>query len=96
MFSGCKDEQTSADVYDVSSFGLPEDAGPGGAGGACTNALMSVVCEGQSCSWISMLSQMRSVLEVCNLPVPMQSDRATRFPEMLLNCRRRGSRRFHN
>jgi len=40
MFSGCKDEQTSADVYDVSSFGLPATCGAGGAGGACTNAMV--------------------------------------------------------
>ena len=39
-YSGCKDEQTSADVYDVSSFGLPKDSGPGGAGGACTSAII--------------------------------------------------------
>ena len=39
-YSGCRDEQTSADVYDVSSFGLPKDSGPGGAGGACTSAII--------------------------------------------------------
>lgn len=38
MFSGCKDVQTSADVHDVSKFGVPD--GAGGAGGACTNALL--------------------------------------------------------
>ena len=37
MFSGCKDCQTSADVHDVSEFGLPD---ADGAGGACTNALL--------------------------------------------------------
>eukprot|EP00976_Prorocentrum_cordatum_P058408 1172682-Prorocentrum_minimum.AAC.5 len=42
MFSGSKDEQTSADVFDISSFDLPSDAGPGGAGGACTNSLLSM------------------------------------------------------
>lgn len=36
----CRDEQTSADVSNTASFGLPPDAGPGGAGGACTNAMM--------------------------------------------------------
>jgi hypothetical protein len=45
MFSGCKDEQTSADVYDVSSFGLPTNCGPGGAGGACTNAMVLSLSE---------------------------------------------------
>jgi len=43
MLSGCMDEQTSADVSDVSSFGLPANVGPGGAGGACTNALQHCV-----------------------------------------------------
>eukprot|EP00959_Pyramimonas_sp_CCMP1952_P098900 2067681-Pyramimonas_sp.AAC.1 len=43
LFSGCKDEQTSADVsFTVGAFKLPADAGPGGAGGACTNALLEV------------------------------------------------------
>lgn len=37
MFSGCMDSQTSADVHDVSKFGLPN---ADGAGGACTNALL--------------------------------------------------------
>ena len=40
MRSGCKDEQTSGDVGDVSAFQLPANVGPGGAGGACTNAMM--------------------------------------------------------
>lgn len=38
MFSGCMDEQTSADVQDVSKFGLPDAEG---AGGACTNAVLA-------------------------------------------------------
>lgn len=37
MFSGCMDSQTSADVKDVSKFGLPD---ADGAGGACTNAML--------------------------------------------------------
>lgn len=37
MFSGCKDSQTSTEVGDVSSFGLPD---ADGAGGACTNAFL--------------------------------------------------------
>ena len=40
MFSGCKDNQTSADVYDVSSFGLPVPDPREKAGGACTNGLL--------------------------------------------------------
>jgi hypothetical protein len=43
MISGCKDEQTSADVSNTAAFGIPTNAGPGGAGGACTNALLKVV-----------------------------------------------------
>ena len=41
MRSGCKDDQTSGDVGDVSSFRLPANVGPGGAGGACTNSMMA-------------------------------------------------------
>ena len=40
MISGCRDEQTSADVSNVSSFSLPDPAGR--AGGACTSALLKV------------------------------------------------------
>jgi hypothetical protein len=40
MCSGCKDDQTSGDVNDVSTFKLPAVVGPGGAGGACTNSMM--------------------------------------------------------
>ncbi|KAL7581059.1 hypothetical protein ACA910_005862 [Epithemia clementina (nom. ined.)] len=43
MISGCRDEQTSADVSNVGSFKLPDPAGR--AGGACTSALLSVVYE---------------------------------------------------
>jgi hypothetical protein len=43
MISGCKDDQTSADVSDTAGFGIPTNAGPGGAGGACTNSLLKVV-----------------------------------------------------
>lgn len=40
MISGCKDTQTSADVSDVSSFGLPIPDPREKAGGACTNGLL--------------------------------------------------------
>eukprot|EP00672_Neobodo_designis_P013882 CAMPEP_0174856780 /NCGR_PEP_ID=MMETSP1114-20130205/36215_1 /TAXON_ID=312471 /ORGANISM="Neobodo designis, Strain CCAP 1951/1" /LENGTH=370 /DNA_ID=CAMNT_0016091585 /DNA_START=54 /DNA_END=1166 /DNA_ORIENTATION=- len=43
MFSGCKDSQTSADVSNVASFGLPQVHGAEKAGGACTNALLSTL-----------------------------------------------------
>jgi hypothetical protein len=36
MFSGCKDDQTSADVHDAASFGLPNSDGAGG--GICHNS----------------------------------------------------------
>jgi len=38
MISGCQDNQTSADVSNVSSFSLPDPNGR--AGGACTSALL--------------------------------------------------------
>jgi hypothetical protein len=40
MISGCKDDQTSADVSNVASFQLPDPAGR--AGGALTSALLNV------------------------------------------------------
>jgi len=40
MISGCRDEQTSADVSNVASFSLPDPAGR--AGGALTSALLNV------------------------------------------------------
>lgn len=42
-FSGCRDNQTSADVQNVASFGLPAVSGAEAAGGACTNALLAVI-----------------------------------------------------
>eukprot|EP01063_Lacrimia_lanifica_P023189 TRINITY_DN30676_c0_g1_i1.p1 TRINITY_DN30676_c0_g1~~TRINITY_DN30676_c0_g1_i1.p1 ORF type:complete len:365 (+),score=91.37 TRINITY_DN30676_c0_g1_i1:51-1145(+) len=64
MFSGCADKQTSADVSNVASFGLPSDAGPGGAGGACTNALLNVMYKHDSrVTWCECLGQMRSFLK---------------------------------
>ena len=62
MFSGCKDEQCSADVYDVSTFGLPKDSGPGGAGGACTNAMMLALHENPNLTWSQLLESMRKIL----------------------------------
>ena len=43
MFSGCCDHQTSADVGNVASFGLPPVSAAEKAGGACTNALLSTL-----------------------------------------------------
>ena len=40
MISGCRDEQTSADVSNVASFSLPDPKGR--AGGALTSSLLNV------------------------------------------------------
>jgi len=62
MISGCQDKQTSADVGDVGRFGLPDDAGPGGAGGACTNALLRTSYKPGEVSWVELLEGMRQFL----------------------------------
>eukprot|EP01006_Ploeotia_vitrea_P026538 TRINITY_DN59508_c0_g2_i1.p1 TRINITY_DN59508_c0_g2~~TRINITY_DN59508_c0_g2_i1.p1 ORF type:complete len:662 (-),score=147.24 TRINITY_DN59508_c0_g2_i1:66-1970(-) len=65
MFSGCQDEQTSADVGNVESqFQLPEDCGPGGAGGACTSAFLETVYApgGDNITWLELLEEMRTKL----------------------------------
>ncbi|CAB1103909.1 unnamed protein product [Ectocarpus sp. CCAP 1310/34] len=59
MFSGCQDKQTSADVHDVTKFGVPNS--DGGAGGACTNALL-VNKDDEPDSWMSLLKSMRTTL----------------------------------
>ncbi|KAG5176440.1 Metacapase [Tribonema minus] len=59
MISGCQDAQTSADVQDVSSFGLPDSEG---AGGACTNALLLSAAQGSN-TWTSLLQKMQAVLK---------------------------------
>ena len=63
MFSGCMDNQTSADVSNVESFGLPNSAGPGGAGGACTNALLATSYGPGEESWVQLLTEMRDFLQ---------------------------------
>ncbi|CAM9441282.1 unnamed protein product [Ectocarpus fasciculatus] len=60
MFSGCQDKQTSADVHDVTKFGVPNS--DGGAGGACTNALLVNVKDNEPDSWMSLLKDMRTTL----------------------------------
>jgi len=59
MISGCKDEQTSADVYDVSKFGLPDSHR---AGGACTNALLKTLHSNPSPTWSQLLRGAREFL----------------------------------
>eukprot|EP00997_Jenningsia_sp_PLL12_P011081 NODE_854_length_1410_cov_89.419544_g709_i0.p1 GENE.NODE_854_length_1410_cov_89.419544_g709_i0~~NODE_854_length_1410_cov_89.419544_g709_i0.p1 ORF type:complete len:187 (-),score=48.39 NODE_854_length_1410_cov_89.419544_g709_i0:47-607(-) len=63
MFSGCKDSQTSADVGNVGTFNLPSGAGPGGAGGACTNAMVSAMSQNPHLTFIALLEEMRKILE---------------------------------
>jgi metacaspase-1 len=62
MISGSEDKQTSADVFNVNSFQLPDPAGK--AGGACTSTLLRVLHDqrGQPMSWIDLLHKMRDVL----------------------------------
>ena len=64
MFSGCDDHQTSADVGNASSFGhnLPSGSGPGGAGGACTNALVAACSKKPNIMYIELLDDMRHIL----------------------------------
>jgi len=65
MISGCEDSQTSADVYNVNSFQLPDPAGR--AGGACTSALLNVLYKDEQLpetdlSFTEVLSAMREQL----------------------------------
>lgn len=66
MISGCRDEQTSADVSNVDSFSLPDPAGR--AGGALTSALLNVTYAdhqntGKDLSYQDTLLQVREQLE---------------------------------
>lgn len=63
MFSGCMDEQTSADVRDVASFGLPPVKPSEKAGGACTNALLSTLAKNPQLSFGDLLLQMQQLLK---------------------------------
>lgn len=65
-FSGCEDDQTSADVSDVNSFCLPDPAGR--AGGACTSMLLKVVYEDEKTpedtyTFVEVIDKMRDNLE---------------------------------
>lgn len=62
MISGSEDKQTSADVFNVGTFQLPDPAGK--AGGACTSTLLKVLGDnrGAPLSWIELLRRMRDVL----------------------------------
>ncbi len=70
MFSGCKDDQTSADVSNVAKFGLPDSDG---AGGACTNALLKALQDSEDPTWIDVLKSARETLK---------TDRFTQVPQL--------------
>jgi len=65
MISGCEDHQTSADVSNVSSFGLPDPAGR--SGGACTSTLLQVLYKNrestENLSFQEVLMRMRAILK---------------------------------
>lgn len=63
LFSGCSDNQTSADVSNTSAFNLPSGSGPGGAGGACTNAIVAAFSARPQITFIQLLEDMRINLE---------------------------------
>jgi len=65
MISGCKDSQTSIELYNVSEFCLPDPAGK--PGGACTAALLKVLydnCTAQDddLTFVQVLEEMRDIL----------------------------------
>mmetsp|Transcript_108109 Transcript_108109/g.187617 ORF Transcript_108109/g.187617 Transcript_108109/m.187617 type:complete len:826 (-) Transcript_108109:84-2561(-) len=59
QFSGCKDDQTSADVANTASFGI----GGRGAGGACTCSMIKAMQQQPDCSWVQLLRNMRRILK---------------------------------
>jgi len=66
MISGCEDKQTSADVFNVGSFQLPDPAGR--AGGACTSTLLKILYADKhkpddDLSFKDVLLQMRDILD---------------------------------
>lgn len=90
----CRDEQTSADVSNTASFGLPPDSGPGGAGGACTNAMMKSLSKS---IWFTQGEQAaRNVIAVCALCIQVGTQRqhgSGCWTTCGSSWRRRGSRR---
>jgi hypothetical protein len=61
MYSGCMDDQTSADVSSVSSFRLPDPAGA--SGGALSSALLSILYSRPSPTFQQLLMDMREDLK---------------------------------
>ena len=71
MISGCKDEQTSADVGNVASFSLPDPAGR--AGGACTSAMLKILyadhhTPDEDLTFQEVLLKMRDILSSVSNP----------------------------
>lgn len=64
MFSGCMDDQTSADVKCTTSFGLPpvEECGAGAAGGACTSSLVKAINDNPDQNWAELIQSMKTCL----------------------------------
>lgn len=60
MISGCQDEQTSADVSNVSKYGLPDS---NGAGGACTSALLRTLYDHPDPTYAIVLKGLREILK---------------------------------
>lgn len=63
-FSAAQDSQTAADVYDVSTFGLPPVVGASKSGGAMTNGMQMVLAahQHQPISFANLLLEVRKVM----------------------------------
>jgi hypothetical protein len=78
MFSGCQDDQTSADVSNTASFDVPATDAPGSAGGACTNAMAEVLHKTPTMTFAQLLTAMRENLDgrgFSQIPQMSSSDR---------------------
>lgn len=62
LFSGCADNQTSADVGNATSFGNANQHGKGTSGGAATNAFSHALTNTKGLSYVQLLEAMRAVL----------------------------------
>jgi len=68
----CRDSRTSR-TLSTDSFTLPANAGPGGAGGACTTSLVQALSESDEHTWFSLLGRMRQILAGRYPHIPMFS-----------------------
>lgn len=73
LISGCRDEQTSADVSNVALFGLPDPAGR--SGGACTSAMLKTLYnnEKKALSYSDVLESIKSTLDGKYTQIPQLS-----------------------